>query len=224
MSKRLTPGVLKKGLSALVLMWGLTSMPWADSSTDSDPEQIVRHTTQTILDALRADPEIYRQDRQKLMELVDRVLMPSLDFSLTSRLALGQHWRKASRQQRMEFERLFREMLLRTYTAPLLEYAADVNFAFPPGGQQQDDKRATVRTVLSFSGSEAVPVHYAMRHKDDGWKVYDVVIGGISAVMTFRSSFGEQINQRGMDQFLKKLAARNAELVEKDKAEQQTLK
>ena len=51
-----------------------------------------------------------------------------------------------------------------------------------------------------------------------------MVIGGISAVMTFRSSFGEQINQRGLDQFLKKLAARNAELVEKDKAQQQALK
>ena len=93
-----------------------------------------------------------------------------------------------------------------------MEYAADVNIEFQPGKAQTNEKRATVRTTLSFSGSQPVPVHYSMRYKEDGWKVYDVVIGGISAVVTFRSSFSEDIKKRGLEGFLKKLETHNAQL------------
>ena len=125
----------------------------ADVETrDWEPERIVRKTTEDLLSALHANPEIYKTDRQKLMELVDEVLMPSLDFSLTSRLVMGRHWRKADAGQRKRFVQLFRDMLLRTYTHPLLEYAEDVDIVFQPGGKRSDDDRTTVRTTLSFSG------------------------------------------------------------------------
>ena len=193
---------------------------YADMAADMrdwEPERIVRKTTEDLLNALHANPEIYKTDRRKLMELVDEVLMPSLDFPLTSRLVMGRHWRKADAGQRKRFVQLFRDMLLRTYTHPLLEYADDVNIEFPPGGQRGgDDDRATVRTTLSFSGREPVPVHYAMLRRDRGWKVYDVSIGGISAVVTFRGSFGEDIKKYGLEGFLKRLADHNARLLEKE--------
>ena len=206
----------------LVLPLLAHEVAYADTRADAEtggwePERIVRKTTEDLLSALHANPEIYKTDRQKLMELVDEVLMPSLDFSLTSRLVMGRHWRKADAGQRKRFVQLFRDMLLRTYTHPLLEYADDVDIVFQPSGKRSEDDRTTVRTTLSFSGSEPVPVHYAMLRRERGWKVYDVLIGGISAVVTFRSSFGEDIRKHGIEGFLKRLEAHNARLLENER-------
>ena len=214
----MNPGFAIKNLCmglALILS-SLALAPTAAADAHA-PENIVRKTTEGLLKALRANPEIYKTDRKTLMDLVETVLMPSLDFPLTSRLVLGRYWRRASENQQARFVRSFRDMLLRTYTTPLLEYADDVDIAFQPSNEPEDN-RATVRTTLSFSGRDPVPVFYSMRRKEDGWKAYDVVIGGVSAVVTFRASFGEDIKKQGLEAFLNSLEAHNAQLLANDQS------
>ncbi|MGB0713227.1 MAG: MlaC/ttg2D family ABC transporter substrate-binding protein [Gammaproteobacteria bacterium] len=179
---------------------------------------VVRDTSDRLLKVLREDHARLSGDRRALMETVEEVLMPALDFSLTARLALGRSGRTATPEQLTRFEGLFSEMLLRTYTAPLLEYADNIHIGFPPPTPQEKSDRASVRTELLIGERPPVAVNYSMRLSDGHWRVYDVVIAGISAVITFRRDFAADIRKHGLDGFMDRLEAHIAELRRRDNA------
>ncbi|MGB0721296.1 MAG: MlaC/ttg2D family ABC transporter substrate-binding protein [Gammaproteobacteria bacterium] len=180
---------------------------------------VVRDTSDQLLTALRAERGRLSGDRLALMSLVEQILMPALDFRLTARLALGRAARDADEVQLRRFEGLFREMLLRTYTAPLLEYADDIRIEFPPPLPPRETDRATVRTELLIGDRPAVPVNYAMRRVDGQWRVYDVVIAGISAVITLRRDFESDIRKQGLDGFMDRLESHIGALRARDATE-----
>src|ERR1700691_400622 len=179
----------------------------APSATQS-PDQLVENSAKRMLTMLDADREGYRKDPAKLDALVGNVLLPNFDTDYAARLVLGQTWRTATPDQRKRFVDAFYHSLLRNYGTALADFTAD-RFVILPYKGDPGDTMATVRTEVKRSSGQAVPVNFSLRKTDGVWKAWDVVIEGISYVKSFRTDFGSEIQQKGLDEVINRMETQN---------------
>jgi phospholipid transport system substrate-binding protein len=182
--------------------------PQAPDARSLDPEQLVDNSAKRMLEELDANRPMYAKDPAKLDSLVANVLLPNFDSDYAARLVLGQSWRAATPDQRKRFVDAFYHSLLRNYGAALLNFTAD-RFVILPYKGEPADTQATVRTEVKKDTGEKVPVNFSLHKTPDGWKAWDVVIEGISYVKSFRTDFGAEIEQKGLDEVISRLEAEN---------------
>ncbi len=174
------------------------------------PDVMLERVAGQMLSALRENDSELRADSRRLRRLVDELLVPHVDLELVARRVLGRQWRRASQEQRERFTREFKEMLIRFYSSALLEYAG-FRFRFHPVRLKEGARRALVRSEVMRSGGSPHQVNYSVALRGGQWKVYDVTIDGVSVVITYRSSFAEEIRRGGLDALLEKMALWNRE-------------
>lgn len=196
--------VLLLGLLMLALGGGAV---WA---AVRPPQEIVQDTSARMIDALRANRETLRRDPNRLYGLVDQIVLPNFDFELMSRWVLGRAWQQATPDQRRHFTEEFRTLLVRTYAKALLEYSDEEIRVLPlPNGADGND--VTVRTEVRPKTGQPIQINYSMQLKENAWKVYDVIVDGVSLVTNYRSTFASQIRSSGMDAVIADLRQRNAQ-------------
>jgi phospholipid transport system substrate-binding protein len=157
-----------------------------------------------MLVELDANRPMYAKDQAKLDALVANVLLPNFDTEYAARLVLGQTWRTATPDQRKRFVDAFYHSLLRNYGAALVDFTAD-RFVILPYRGDPNDTQATVRTEVKRESGDKVPVNFSLRKVDGVWKAWDVVIEGISYVKSFKTDFGSEIQQKGLDEVINRL-------------------
>jgi phospholipid transport system substrate-binding protein len=177
--------------------------PSAATST-MGPQETVENSAKRMLQELDANRQMYKNDSAKLDALVANVLLPNFDTEYAARLVLGQTWRTATPEQRKRFVDAFYHSLLRNYGAALVDFTAD-RFVILPYKGDPNDTTATVRTEVKRSSGDKVPVNFSLRKVDGVWKAWDVVIEGISYVKSFRTDFGAEIQQKGLDEVINRL-------------------
>jgi len=177
---------------------------------NNDAQSLVEQTSRTMLDTITAQRDVIKQRPANLYKLVDDILLPHIDFQYMSRLVLGKHWRRASPEQRDQFIQQFRNLLIRTYATALFEYQGQ-EIEFLPLRSKRDATDVTIRSVIHPDAGPVIPVNYGMYLKEGNWKLYDIMIDGISLVSNYRSSFGSQIrrNAGGLNALIDKLASHN---------------
>jgi phospholipid transport system substrate-binding protein len=178
--------------------------PPAANASSLGPQQIVENSAKRMLVELDANRPMYAKDPAKLDALVANVLLPNFDTEYAARLVLGQTWRTATPEQRKRFVDAFYHSLLRNYGAALVDFTAD-RFVILPYRGDPADTMATVRTEVKRSSGAKVPVNFSLRKTDGVWKAWDVVIEGISYVKSFRTDFGSEIQQKGLDEVIDRL-------------------
>jgi len=184
-----------------------TPAPAAAPST-LGPQELVEDSAKRMLTELDANRASYAKDPAKLDNLVATVLLPNFDSEYAAQLVLGQTWRTATPEQRKRFVDAFYHSLLRNYGNALLNFTAN-NFIILPYRGDAGDKSATVRTEVRKSTGEKVPVSFTLRKTDSGWKAWDVLIEGISYVKSFRTDFGAEVQQKGLDEVIDRLEKQN---------------
>jgi phospholipid transport system substrate-binding protein len=127
-----------------------------------------------------------------------------------SRAVLGKHWRRASKGQQERFVREFRDLLVRTYATALLEYTEE-RIDYPPLVAGADGNDVTVRTEIEQPGGLGIPIHYRMERQEDGWKIYDVTIDGLSLITNYRNTFNNDVRKVGLDQLIDNLKKGNVD-------------
>jgi phospholipid transport system substrate-binding protein len=172
------------------------------------PQELVENSAKRMLVELDANRTMYAKDPAKLDSLVANVLLPNFDTEYAARLVLGQTWRTATPEQRKRFVDAFYHSLLRNYGSALVDFTAD-RFVILPYKGDPNDATASVRTEVKRSNGDKVPVNFSLRKVDGVWKAWDVVIEGISYVKSFRTDFGSEIEQKGLDEVIKRLEADN---------------
>jgi phospholipid transport system substrate-binding protein len=170
------------------------------------PQELVENSAKRMLAELDKNRPVYAKDPAKLDALVANVLLPNFDSEYSARLVLGPTWRTATPEQRTRFVDAFYHSLLRNYGTALLNFTAD-KFVILPYKGDAADTTATVRTEVKKSSGENVPVNFSLRKTESGWKAWDVVIEGISYVKSFRTDFGAEIQQKGLDEVINRLEA-----------------
>jgi phospholipid transport system substrate-binding protein len=178
--------------------------PAAPGAGPMGPQELVENSAKRMLVELDANRPTYAKDPAKLDSLVANVLLPNFDTEYAARLVLGQTWRTATPEQRKRFVDAFYHSLLHNYGAALVDFTAD-RFNILPFKGDPADTMATVRTEVKRSNGERVPVNFSLRKVDGMWKAWDVVIEGISYVKSFRTDFGAEIQQKGLDEVIDRL-------------------
>ena len=172
------------------------------------PDQLVQKITDEVLAAIKSDKELAAGDKQKAIKLAEEKVLPYIDFDQATRLAVGRAWSQASPEQRKRLVSEFRNMLVRTYSNAIQSYQGQTLKVLPSRGKQ-DPEDTTVRTQFVRAGGQPLPIEFHMRQADKTWKVYDIVVEGVSLVMTYRSEFDAVVKQEGIDGLIKRLAQKN---------------
>ena len=170
----------------------------------SGPFQLVQTAANVLLKALDAHRAEYRQDSGKLRALIDDVFLPHLDTELAARQVLGRHWNSATPDQRQRFISAFIKSMLNNYGAALLNFTSNRMRVLPFRGNA-NGPYATIGTQVRKDDGSQVSVNYALHRTDQGWKVWDVVVEGVSYVKSFQQDFGEQIDRQGLDAVIQRL-------------------
>ena len=172
------------------------------------PEQLIKETSDRVIDEIRTNAQQFEEDPQSVYDLVNTVVLPHFDFVAMTDLALGRYKDDVSEQQRPEIVNEFRMLLVRTYSSALLEYTDQVLIYLPMEGTEAEG-RVTVRTEIEQAGGFPIPINYMLRNGDDGWKVFDISVDDVSLVTNYRSSFARAIKKNGVDGLIKTLRSRN---------------
>ena len=181
------------------------SIAMADEAL-APPQQVIQKTADQLQVSLQK-PE-YKTDFKKATVLVDQIINPHIDFDRVAILVLGKHWRTATALQKERFKQEFRLLLVRTYTTAFTEYS-NWKIRYLPL-DESTDRKVLVKTEILQSGGKPVAINYRMVQEGGDWKVYDVLIEGISLLQNYRISFNDEIEQGGLDQLIAHLAERNA--------------
>lgn len=172
------------------------------------PQQVIQQTANQLQVSLQK-PE-YKDNFAKATTLVDQIINPHVDFDRVSMLVLGKNFKTATPDQRDRFKKEFRLLLVRTYTTAFTEYS-DWKINYLPLEGDGNDKKVMVKTEILQSGGKPVAVNYRMIQDGAEWKVYDILIEGVSLLQNYRTSFNDQIEQgQTLDQLIANLAERNA--------------
>ncbi|MCB1825316.1 MAG: ABC transporter substrate-binding protein [Candidatus Competibacteraceae bacterium] len=172
------------------------------------PQDVIQDTSTRMIDALRQNRAKLDRDPGQIYGLVNQIVLPNFDFELMSRWVLGRAWQQASPDQRRRFTEEFRTLLVRTYAKALLEYS-DEDLRLLPQPTVGDGSEATVKTEVRLKAGRPIQINYSMHLNNDGWKVYDVKVDGVSLVTNYRSTFASQIRASGMDSVIADLQQRN---------------
>jgi len=178
------------------------------------PDVLVKTVTLEVVDLIAKDKEIKAGNRAKLMEVIDAKVLPHFDFNSMTALAMGQNWRAALPEQRKQLIDAFRTLLVRTYASALAAYS-EQKFDFRPLRAKPTDTDVTVQVRVLQPGAQPVPIDYSMERTPNGWKVYDVMIGGVSLVANYRTEFATAVRSSGIDGLIKDLQAKNRSLEQK---------
>jgi len=176
------------------------------------PDSIVRSVTEEVLKILREDKDVQAGNLSKIGELVDTKVLPHFNFRRMTQLAVGRDWKQASNAQRDELVLQFRDLLIRTYANAVVSYR-DQKIVYKPLKMKPDDTEVLVRTEIVLGGGSPVPIDYSMEKTAQGWKAYDVVVGGVSLVTNYRETFAQEIRAGGIDGLIRALTEKNKGLL-----------
>jgi phospholipid transport system substrate-binding protein len=175
------------------------------------PDALVKTVTLEVVELIAKDKEIRGGNRAKLIGLINDKVLPHFNFGSMTALAMGQSWNKATPEQKKRLTEEFKMLLVRTYASALAAYS-DQKFDFRPLRARPTDTDVMVNVRVLQPGAQPVPIDYSMEKTATGWKVYDVMVGGVSLVANYRTEFNNQVRDAGIDGLIKNLSAKNRSL------------
>lgn len=173
------------------------------------PDALVKRVSSETVAMIKADPKLQAGDPARVREVIEQKLLPHFDFQRMTAIAMGRNWRQATPEQQKRLVDEFRTLLVRTYSNALTQYR-DETIEVKPLTVDAKATDVTVRSEVIRPGRPPVQIDYAMTRTPQGWKAYDVVVGGVSLVTNYRDEFNEQVKGAGVDGLIKTLASKNA--------------
>ena len=171
------------------------------------PDALVKRISSDVLASVKADPAIQKGDISRIVALVDAKIMPNVNFSRMTSMAVGRAWRQATPEQQKQLQDEFKTLLVRTYAGALGE-VRDQTLSFKPMRSKPEDTEVVVRSEVRGKG-EPIPLDYRLEKADSGWKIYDLNVLGVWLVETYKSQFAQEINTKGIDGLIANLVQRN---------------
>ena len=194
--------------AGLLLASGTVLAQAPDQSTA--PDALIKMVVTEVMATVKADPDIQKGNIPKIVDLVEKKIVPYTDMRRTTEMAMGPNWKKASPEQQAQLTSEFKNLLIRTYSGALSQLR-DQTVQFKALRASPDDKEVVVKTVVLGRG-DPVPLDYRLEKTANGWKVYDMNIMGVWLVEAYRNQFSNQISQNGIDGLVKFLQDRNKQL------------
>lgn len=204
--------VIRKLLPLLAVL--LLAVVPATQAAPTDPNAVVQGIADDLGKALEGRKDELRSDRDKLIKLIDGIVLPHFDIDYASILVLGQNARSATPEQRSRFAKAFYNSIAHRYAEGLLNYTRG-RIDIAPYKGELNEKRSLVRTEVILDDGKRVPVDYAFRKTKDGeWKAFDVIIEGISYVTNYRNQVTAEITKSSLDALITRLETQGESALE----------
>ncbi len=187
-----------RAFAATLLVMGLTAAPGGEAGPLTDQFKgdiervlgVIEETGKTGMSAPRR------------REAIRSVSEPVFDWREMASRALGVHWPARSESERAEFVELFRDLIQRSYIAQVERYSGEpVRFT----GEKVDGNFGLVNTRIITRQGQEVPMDYRLVNRDGRWRVYDVLVEGVSLIGNFRTQFDKVIRTSGYGELVKRL-------------------
>jgi len=188
----------------------MSAIAFAQVPDQSTPDGLIKSVVSDVMSSVKSDPEIQKGNIPKIVDLVEKKIVPYTDMRRTTEMAMGPNWKKATPEQQAQLVSEFKNLLIRTYSGALSQLR-DQTVQFKQLRAAPDDQEVTVKTVVLGHG-DPVPLDYRLEKTSNGWKVYDMNIMGVWLVEAYRNQFSNQISQNGIDGLVKFLQDRNKQL------------
>jgi len=166
------------------------------------PKETVESGVNKVLKTL-GDPAFKAKSKEQQIAIVGQEIDSVFDFRELSIRTLGKQWKKMSAEQQTEFVSLFKKLLQGVYADRLLAYS-DQKVLFEKEIMLKKG-RAEVQSFLQTSDGKKIPLFYRLTDKSGSWKVYDVIIEGVSMVKNYRTQFRQIISNDSPDKLLEVL-------------------
>lgn len=178
--------------------------------TKSGPKAVVEKAANDVISTLDTEGESIRNDPDKVYSLVNELILPHFDFDKMSYFVLGKVWKTASEQQKLDFQNEFKQLLINTYTTALLEFSSEEKIIYKDVKVSPKNKNvAIVPTEIRQKGTNSIDVTYRMYRTGDHWRIYDVIIDGVSLVTNYRANFAGEMRSNGLDGLIRSLSEHN---------------
>lgn len=204
---------------ALVMVFAVQPAHASDDNPDgpaftSTPEQVVHDIADQLAQKIGGHRDELKANRDKLIQVIDSILLPHFDIDYASILVLGRHAREATPEQRERFAKAFYNSITHRYAEGLLNYTKGSVKVLPFKGDL-NNKRSIVRTRVVLNDGKTISVDYAFRKTRQGqWKAYDVIIEGISYVTNYRNQVDAEIRKEGIENLITRLETQGEKALE----------
>lgn len=172
----------------------------AAATKQQTPSQLVLNNSQRVLTALEKRRPEFRKDRAALQAFVKSEFDAMFDRDYAARLVLGRHGRGASAEDIQLFADALADNLMDRYGGSLLDFNTQLRVRVKSETALERGLGVRVSSEFLRQGGEPIPVDYLMRRSGQGWKVFDVMVEGVSYVQTFRKQFDAELQRKSIRQ------------------------
>ena len=179
------------------ILWSisLVLMAFSHASYAEAPMESLQTAVNKVFDILR-QKNLKEGTKKEQLEVVYEQMFDEVEMG---RRTLARNWNRLSPAQQQEFIRLYRQVLAKAYLDKILSYTNE-KVVFNTERKLSKDQ-TEVQTKIITSTRE-IPITYRMIHKENRWKVYDVVVENVSLIQNYRSQFNSILANHSPDQML----------------------
>lgn len=193
----------------LAIVLSLTAIIPSFASTLEPPQQIIQEVSDTL--QKKFQDKVFTQNFAQVVSFVKTVIAPHADFDKIALLVLGKHWKLATVNEQERFKEEFQTLIIRAYARAFVEYN-NWQIRYLPAEITGDANKAIIKTQVMQSSVQPIDVNYRMLLEQGEWKVYDILINGMSLVTTYRSTFNAEIQKAGsLTRVIDDLSKRNTD-------------
>ena len=174
------------------------------SADNHGPDDFLKASVAEVMDFITDNKSQLEQDDEYLISKMNEIVIPKLDIELMSRIVLGKnHWNNISISEKSDFMDAFKNLMVRTYMKSLTAFEGE-KIKFLPYTQGKRDDVAKVKSIYLLNEGE-LPVSYRLKKTDSKWKVYDIIIDGVSLLRNYRSDFKAHVSKKGISSLINQL-------------------
>ncbi len=169
------------------------------------PVPMLEHIADQIIGVLKVNKSNLKSNPHIIYGAVETYFLPNVDVAGMSRSVLGrQVWNKASPAERAQFAKVFTQLVIRTYSSPLAQYS-DEKVQFLPIRGNLTARFLRVNSVIVRSAGQNIPLSYSLVAKDNGWKIYDISVEGVSLLQSFKSQFNQVLKNSDIKEVIQQM-------------------
>lgn len=201
----------------LILTFFIISLSWlgvnayaSASAPQNDPVGLLQYIADNMIVGLKNNKATLKTKPQIVYRLADHFIVPYTDVTQMAKGVLPPSiWNKATAAQREQFKKAFTTTLIRTYASALSSYEDQTVRFYPIRGGYEGKAAVDVQSDIQGSQGDPISVSYRMIRLGNAWKLYDLSVGGLDMLESFRSQFADILANGTMDQLLQRMSTHN---------------
>ena len=175
----------------------LTFVALPATADNHGPDDFLKESVAEVMDFIADNKSQLDKDDKYLISKMNEIVIPKLDIELMSRIVLGKkHWNNISISEKSDFMNAFKNLMVKTYMKSLTAFEGE-KIKFLPYSPGKREDIARVKSIYLLNEGE-LPVSYRLKKTDSQWRVYDIIIDGVSLLRNYRSDFKAHVTDKGI--------------------------